>query len=113
MKNRNLPIKEYKGYGIKPVINGVHVVYRNNQIVAVEPSLQIAMQAIDNRAYSNPEFNRTRHQQKFDKLEKFKRKKTVVKERIVPAVSSKFSGYEIVNDGSNVEVEIVKGNKKK
>jgi len=36
-----------------------------------------------------------------------------VKERIVPAVSSKFSGYEIVNDGSNVEVEIVKGNKKK
>jgi len=114
MKNRNLPIKEYKGYGIKPVINGIHVVYRNNQIIAVEPSLQIAMQAIDNRTYSNPEFNKMRNNRELEKLSKFKRKKTVVKEKINPVTSiGSVKEYEVVNVGSNVEVEVVKGNKKK
>jgi len=111
MKNRNLPIKEYKGYNIKPVINGVHVIYRNNQIIAVEPSLQIAMQAIDNRIYSNPDFKLSGYHQ-YDNVKKFKEKKE--KEKRVNAPRQRFTGiYESVDmKGEEIEVEVIRGKDK-
>lgn len=112
MKNRSLPAKEYKGYSIKPVINGIHVVYRNNQIIAVEPSLQIAMQAIDNRTYSNPDFNRSGYHQ-YDNIKKFKIKKDK-KDKKVNAPRQQFTGiYKSVDmGGEKIKVEVVRGKDK-
>lgn len=104
----------YKGYELQPIIGGAYVVYRNNQIITTEPNLQLALNAIDNRLYSNPDFKRSGYHHKLERKDKFKKKKSAEEEKPLPTVFNKFpKEYEVVNVGSDIAVEIVKGNKKK
>lgn len=103
----------YKGYELQPIIGGAYVVYRNNQIITTEPNLQLALNAIDNRLYSNPDFKQSGYHHKLERMDKFKKEKIAGKEKPLPMVSSKFSReYEVVNVGSNIAVEVINGNKK-
>lgn len=52
---------KYRGYEISPAGKGF-AVYRNGILITTEPQLKIAFSAIDNRIYSNPDFNRSGYQ---------------------------------------------------
>lgn len=48
---------KYKGYEI--IKSGVAVaVYRGNEFITTEAKLEVALDMIDRRVYSNPDFNR-------------------------------------------------------
>ena len=108
----NPSFKEYKGYNIQMVNNGICIVYRNNQIIITEPNLQLALNAIDNRVYSNPDFNRSGYHQ-YDNIKKFKEKKEK-KEKKVNAPRQQFTGiYKSVDmGGEKIKVEVVRGKDK-
>jgi hypothetical protein len=108
----NPSFKRYKGYELQMGNNGICFVYRNNQLLITEPSLQLALNAIDNRIYSNPDFRLSGYHQ-YDNVKKFKEKRDgKVKKRNAPR--QQFTGiYKSTDiDGRKIKVEVVRGSKK-
>jgi hypothetical protein len=106
--------KEYKGYRLQMGNNGICFVYRNNQLLITEPNLQLALNAIDNRIYSNPDFKLSGYHQ-YDNVKKFKEKKEKKeKEKRGNAPRQRFTGiYKSVDmKGEEIEVEVIRGKDK-
>jgi hypothetical protein len=98
----------YKGYEIRPIINGINAVYRDNKLVTVEPNMQVTTDAINRRIYSNPDFNEARYKPHLDKIKKEKKVKPIV---VKTKDYLKEKEYEKFKD-KDFEVEVVRGKDK-